>query len=435
MNPEFQRQLILEFSGTRLLAMPAFLAVIFSLTYLLDDRIFSGATANTAIGLYIAIVLFWGSKQASESIADELRNNTWDIQKTSALSAWALCWGKLFGSTLYNWYGGILCLLMFSFTTNDSELLQLTWLYALACGLFVQSLSLLISLFSLRRKQAINSGANYMFALFSLFYIMPIMLNIDELSNHSVNWYGHHYNQAYFNLIALLMSCGWVITGIYRLLADELRIRSLPIVWCVFIAFLTLYISGFIDAYDLVNKSLPVIITMVGFAVCIVLSYVLMFVDINSPMQFRKIAIYFQQQQWTRLLQEVPCWFVNIILALPMMLILTLLFPVESVENITLYPIVIFLLLLRDIAILLFFSYAPNPKRALSITVLFLICLYGLLPAIFLNSGADIIALMFLPLLTLNTVLAIVIAGMQTTLIGFLLYHRWQNRVDLVETI
>jgi len=81
--------------------MPIFLAVIFALTYLSNDNQFNDVTANIAMSLYVFIVLFWGARQAAESIADELRNHTWDIQKTSAISPWTLTWGKLFGSTLF----------------------------------------------------------------------------------------------------------------------------------------------------------------------------------------------------------------------------------------------------------------------------------------------------------------------------------------------
>ena len=153
MNPEFQRHLYLEFSNSRLVGLPAFLLVVFSLTFLIDEKTLSEATANTAIGLYIVIVLFWGSKQAGESIYEELRNNTWDIQRTSAISPWSLAWGKLIGSTLYNWYGGLLCLLVYTLATPEPEYIGLTWFYSIACGLLAQGLSLLIALFALRRKQ------------------------------------------------------------------------------------------------------------------------------------------------------------------------------------------------------------------------------------------------------------------------------------------
>ena len=70
MNPEFQRNLYLEFSIARLIGMPLFLLVIFSLPYLLDEKTFGEGVANAGIGFYFEMVLIWGAKQAAESIFD-----------------------------------------------------------------------------------------------------------------------------------------------------------------------------------------------------------------------------------------------------------------------------------------------------------------------------------------------------------------------------
>ena len=46
--------------------------------------------------------------EAADSVLDEVNDNTWDFQKLSALSPWSLAFGKLFGSTIYCWYGGLI---------------------------------------------------------------------------------------------------------------------------------------------------------------------------------------------------------------------------------------------------------------------------------------------------------------------------------------
>ena len=430
MNPEFQRNLYLEFSYARLVGMPAFLLVTFSLTYLLDGKNFEQSTANTAMGLYIAIVLFWGARQSAECIFEELRNNTWDTQKTSAISPWSLAWGKLFGSTLYNWYGGLLCLLVYGVASSELEYNMLNWIYLLAGGLLAQSLSLLISLFSLRRKQNFNGGFSYLFALFILFSIMPMLLNIDEYYNDVIFWYGEQYNRAYFSGVSLVIACIWAIVGIYRLLADELRMRTFPWVWLVFIVFVIMYLTGIVVSYDMAQQQdVGMTLMLVGFCVCIGLSYVLLFIDENNPMVLRKVWVYSQQEQWLRMLQEIPCWLVSVALAFLTMVILTLVYPVERIDTLNIYPGVIFLLMLRDICILLFFSYAPSPKRAMSLTLLYMISLYGLLPVIFQSMNADFLIGLVLPLLNDNAIMAIIFSSLQTLFIGFLLFQRWQKRV------
>ena len=70
LNPEFQRQLQLEFSQARLIGVPLTLSLIFTLSYLSDDHHFAQDTARTAIGLFLLIVSFWGARQAVDSVLD-----------------------------------------------------------------------------------------------------------------------------------------------------------------------------------------------------------------------------------------------------------------------------------------------------------------------------------------------------------------------------
>jgi hypothetical protein len=432
MNPEFQRQIYLEFSISRLIGMPVFLLVILSsVAYLLDDLSFGKVVVtHSALGLYTLIVLFWGAKQAASSIFDELQNNTWDIQKTSAISAWSLAWGKLLGSTLYNWYGGFFCLLVYTLATPEPEFITLNWVYFLGSGLLTQGFSLLVSLFSLRRRQSFNTGFSYLLVLVALMFIVPVMLNSHDIYQETLYWYGESYNLAYFIGFSLIIACIWTIIGIYRLLVEALQIRTLPWIWLLFISFLIVYLTGFfIEDTGEPEFTLFMTLIIVCFGVCIIASYLLLFIDENNPMLPRKLWIYSQQAQWLRMWHEMPCWMISVILALPATLFLTLTYPVETIEEMHPYPLVIYLLMLRDISILLFFSYAANPKRAMGLTLLYMICLYGLLPAIFLSTDTEIIAGFILPVFNENLLLAISFSALQTLIIGFLLFQRWQKRV------
>ena len=430
MNPEFQRYLYLEFSISRLIGMPVFLLVVLSSAYLLSDLRWKEGVSYSALGLYTLIVLFWGAKQAANSIFDELRDNTWDIQKTSSISAWSLAWGKLLGSTLYNWYGGFFCLLVYTLATTEPEYIALNWVYFLSSGLLAQSFSLLVSLFSLRRKQSFNTGFSYLLVLVVLMVIVPVMLNSHDIYQETLYWYGESYNLAYCIGFSLIIACIWVIIGIYRLLSEALQIRTLPWVWLSFISFIIVYLTGFfIKETGEPEFTLFMTLMMVCFGICIVASYLLLFIDENNPMLARKLWVYSQHEQWSRMWQEMPCWMISVIVVLPVTLFLTLFNPVETIEEIYLYPLVIYLLMLRDISILLFFSYADNPKRAMGLTLLYMICLYGLLPAIFLSADSEIIAGVILPVFNENLLLAISFSALQTLVIGFLLFHRWKKRV------
>ena len=112
MNPEFKRNLWLEMSPTRLAIMPAVLALIGLLVYVLnpDDPQRSLFVAFSV--LFVGLTVGWGSLLVVSSINNEVSERTWDQQRLSALSPWDMAWGKLFGSAAYAWYGSLLCALV-----------------------------------------------------------------------------------------------------------------------------------------------------------------------------------------------------------------------------------------------------------------------------------------------------------------------------------
>ena len=433
MNPEFQRLLTLEISLGRLMGMPLFLGVIFGLTYISDDYHFGKITSFVAVFLYILLVLFWGSKQTAESIFDEVRNRTWDIQKTSAISPWSLTWGKLFGSSIFNWYGGLICMIFFTLSA-DEKYIPMAWLYAVSGGLFVQSLSLLVSIFALRKKQSFNSAFSYLIVIITLSTLMPMIGLSYNDSSDSIFWYGSEINSRQFLNASLILGCFWMITGIYRLLAEELQIRTLPWVWLGFIVFCCVYLGGLFagldNPYQIYNFRL---FLLMSFCVCSVLTYIWLFIDKNSPMVARRLIIYFQQQQWQRFLEEIPCWVVSLLIAFPCTILLSILFSMDDggMNKVRFYPPVFFLFMLRDIAIVLFFSYAPNPKRALSLSLLYLTFLYILIPALSKALDADILSAIFLPFLFGdNVLLAFIVGSLHIGIAGILLYQRWQKSIN-----
>ena len=117
-NAEFAKNVWLEISTKRLLAMPA---IIFLIIVLIFMNVDSTTAANStlkyvSIGGFVFLGMLWGIKSASNSILDEYNEKTWDWQKMSIIGAWKLTVGKLFGSTIYNWYSALICLVIYLFT-------------------------------------------------------------------------------------------------------------------------------------------------------------------------------------------------------------------------------------------------------------------------------------------------------------------------------
>lgn len=439
MNPEFQRNLYLEFSVARVIGMPLFLLIIFALTYLMNDSKFNESTASVAMFLYVFIVFFWGARQATESIFDEIRNHTWDIQKTSAISPWSLTWGKLFGSTIFNWYGGILCLIVYTLTAPEASPVFIITGFSLVGGLLVQALGLLVGISVLHKKQTFNPNISYLFVLFVLLQILGIATSFDSAYFHSLHWHSYEIDSKLFSLISLAFACGWSIVGIYRTLAQELQIRTLPWVWLLFCGFLIIYTHGLIVGSSFEEPifhtkiSNVALLSLIILAVGISLTYTLILMDDNNPMLMRRLWIYSSQENWLRFMEEVPCWLISLVIVLPVSFYLTFVMPLEATEKLHFYPLVLFLLMLRDVALILFFNYAPNPKRALGLSLLYLTFLYWVIPAIFTEMGADMLAALFLPLFSDNVGLGVILAAGQAAIMSYFLFNRWQSTVNTLK--
>lgn len=219
----------------------------------------------------------------------------------------------------------------------------------------------------------------------------------------------------------------WCGIGNYRLMAQELRIRTLPWVWGAFIAFLILYMGGFIMS----SADYGYYFGFMALCLCVALTYAGVLTEQNDPMRIKRLILYAGQQNWRRMAEELPLWCISLSVALPSALLFSVIPPPlnAAADEFYLYPLPIVLLLLRDIAIYLFFSYGKKPQRALMLTLLAAVLLYGLLPGIFLAVQQDAAAALFFPLWAGNAALATVFSAVQAGAVLIILYKRWQRRV------
>ena len=156
MNPEFRRQLWLQFSVTRLVILPLLLAATFITVYLSVPIEPAEPLAAVAMLLFGVLVLGMGTFAAGGSVMDEIADRTWDQQRMSAMQPWAMTWGKLAGASAYGWYGGALCLLVALPSALVQEPLPFALkatVMAVLAGVFLQALLIAINL------QLLKSGS------------------------------------------------------------------------------------------------------------------------------------------------------------------------------------------------------------------------------------------------------------------------------------
>jgi hypothetical protein len=139
MNPEFQRNLILELSIHRLIAMPVILLLVFVATGALAGE---DAATYVATGVLWLLLVLWGGRLAAETVLGEVAGRTWDAQRMSSIGPWTMSWGKLFGSTVFVWYGALWCVPAYFWSGQKSfaDLVETALL-----GLFTHAIALFLT--------------------------------------------------------------------------------------------------------------------------------------------------------------------------------------------------------------------------------------------------------------------------------------------------
>ena len=244
-NPEFKRNLWLAFSLHRLIAMPAiltllFLAVILSNTFQPAKDLHSAATT-----LFIFIVWMWGMRNANASITDELRDNTWDQQRMSALQPWDMTWGKLFGSTAFNWYGGLICLLVAAFTgfayDEPDTLMNLLTLAATAVLLHATTIALNLHASRIESRIIQRGGIGWL-ALFILFTVVSSSHHM--WSSYLITWWGMQIPHNLFLFFSSSLFAACAVFAAWRTMCNALQVHTLPWVWPLFAVVLGIYLEA-----------------------------------------------------------------------------------------------------------------------------------------------------------------------------------------------
>jgi hypothetical protein len=260
MNPEFERNLWLELTPRRLMTMAILLALVFFAAALSGDADYGPAFG--ARWLYYAIVVAWGARNAAMSVVGEIRERTWDLQRLSSLDPSRMVWGKLFGATSYNWFGGAICLAVIA---SDAGVHQgvLTALidivYLVAIGVIAQAAALLASLIAIRRRQTLSRLSTFLHqmvgiaAAVAVFAVWSIADPAGSILTHKppadfVVWWGVSLDARAFLLVSLAIFAVWTLVACYRAMRLELKMRNGPFVWLGFLAFIGLYVAGF-DAW------------------------------------------------------------------------------------------------------------------------------------------------------------------------------------------
>jgi hypothetical protein len=440
MNPEFQRNLWLEYSYRR----AVFMAVSLGLIFLLGNSTFGTfALRTSAEYAFYAIAVIWGARNAAQAVVGEIQDRTWDGQRLSSLSPFAMTWGKLLGATSHAWVGGLLCISVLVWTAfgqggAPAAIGDLSYYFMI--GLMAQSVALFASLLAVRRRQT-HSRLDVFFyqiagliAAWSVWWAWQVVsaggvfggsFGFDEL-----RWWGMSIDASRFYLVSLLIFLVWAFIGCLRLMRLELSMQNTPVVWSVFVAFMVFYFAGQQGPENLSRFGIEVpAVVLPLLLACITaagLTYVAAFAEAKDLVLYRWLAKSFRARNiyvfWSRLQGWMIAYVATLILGVALALTLATNPPeILGFEFLGASAIISALgLLTRDIAIFLFFPLLPGSKRGEAPAIITLVMLYNVAPQL---AGTTGVGVFFYPFGGDLGLMGPLIAWGEAALMWFVLYR------------
>ena len=421
-NPEFERYLWQEISLHRLAIMPLWLfACAFIMAAIGADIDF------TLLFLFALLTGLWGAGMVSDAMNEEILNHTWDWQRMSPISAWQLMWGKLFGSTIYAWYGGVWCLLLFVFTGNsaDFSVIQML-LIAVLLALFIHLLVFLLSLVMVLKQDVLSRQRWGLPLLASLLLLSS--LSIFSEYDDGIVWFGNVYEQTWFYIVSLVFFIAWLLIGVHLLMRKALQFQNSPLVWGSFLICLWLYLLG-----HLMNEGL-VGILFSTYASTAAFVYLLLLSEYKGKAYFIQLQHLYEQKNYSTLWRQAPRWFISTLLAFIIIVFssfyILLLDNNEENRQIISVFISLFIFLLRDIGIVLWINFSGYYKRPDVAVVLYWVFLYWLLPlGLSESTDTSVLVLLFWPAPDTSLFLSILIPLVEVILVYYFLSRSYVKHV------
>lgn len=398
-NSEFLRYGWTELSMHRLVAAPLVLAVIFMLVMESESRHMLPTVAQLGGLIYFVLVPLWGGHKAADAMADEVNGRTWDFQRLSSLSPRSLALGKLFGSTVYCWYAGLLALEVSVWAQLHflpaGVALRNAWLMV-AGGILCHGGALLSALMSMqaRHVQKLRPVGHHFVGILlawpflsAVVVSLPLGYRAGRATRESfIHWAGWEFETAAFMSVLALLMIGWVVTGLYWKMREQLRMQAGPYLWAAFVVFLILLFSQLSwPGVNPIRRDLGDSAwwrCVAAYIVAHQLLIVIVLVEKWNGLSYRKLLKNIQHRQWRTVANLMPRWVVTLAILLVTALLVMVAADWYSRMQ-TKYSVILLASLvfcLRDILILHYFRLRPDARRATGAALFYLAILYVLLP-------------------------------------------------------
>lgn len=442
MNPEFRRHLWLELTPYRLMAMPVVLAGVFLLASLVAGPNVGPDMALAASLVFAAIAFPWGNRSVAESLTREISANTWDQQRMSALGAWSMTWGKLFGGPIYVWYGCGFCLAVFVTSLSgirSGGALTVAVALMVITAIFSHAVCFLFSLLAVQRRRPFGTARTGLYQFVALLASAPILyVGLADLAggggSGDIRWFGMDVGKSTFLLLSVSCGAAWAITGATTVMRTEFQQSNPPWPWLGFAVFAMVYIGGVDLIPAEIARRLPWLPTGLfpAFCLAMAITYATVFSEPKTLIKFRRLVDYRRSDGVGGFLARMPRSFFGLALVGLSAVAILLVDAAEpdgralgDQHRLRLLTLAIFGFVVRDIAIVHALTLL-SPKSGERRAFLCLVLAYTAVPALMSALSLDPLLPLFWPLWGVNPLTGLLPIGLQA--VGFVGLLFWIGR-------
>lgn len=445
-NPEFRRNVWIEMNIGRVAGLTVIVVTIALLFITFEDR--ATAVFTAAMVLYTILVNFWGTKLAIDSIIDEVNGRTWISQQMTPLSPWKMAWGKLFGSTIFAWYGGALCLMIMLLASPFSDSPLATFPrdlpYTVLNSITFHASGMILALVSIRRLptgQKLRPAGVYLITLMGIWATLgylPVFNRMAMVTNYNSTEYmywGISTSPAVVLLLQSFFWCAWSLVGLRQAMRTELQFVNDLKLWYWFLASMTVLLLGFVEP----EQAQLATYTLSAALIAVSVTGLLALLEPKVEMEFRRVIRAWNSGDWRTVQGSMPLWAASLPVALGLCAIAAVVALASQGESTSssgewlsslnpAFPLALACYLVRDIAIILWINFTRS-KRPDTTALVVLALIHILIPTILaVPSDSITVVGIFNPLPTEGAALSFVSGAVQAMIAVGILLKVWKGR-------
>lgn len=246
----------------------------------------------------------------------------------------------------------------------------------------------------------------------------------------TVAWFGLEFSRIGFTVASVMQFAAWAIFGAHRSMCMELKARTLPWAWLAFTGYAAVYVVGFSEG-AIADRLAPRLLATAAL-VAGVQTYVAAFAFARDPIEYSRVLRAVRCGAWRRALEEIPVWLASgtvcIVLAVGALAAGTQPHIVNTrLDNIGPGALALALMMIRDVALLHYFSFRPDGRRAVATTLVYIAVLDGLLPTLLASVGLAGAIGFVRPSVLGSPWFAIAVFGVHAALAATLAIRAWQR--------